>query len=55
LNEAQNDWNLKKQIEWSGRWGKIEKIPNYGVVIPQNQYSIREFNMLDYLDDVIWK
>jgi hypothetical protein len=55
LNEAQNDWHLKKQVEWAGSWGEIEKIPNYGVIIPKDQYSIRAFNMLDYLDDIRWE
>jgi hypothetical protein len=55
LNKALNDWYLKKQVEWFGSLGEIERIPDYGVIIPKNQYSIREFNMLDYLDDVIWE
>jgi len=56
LNEKQNDWNLVKQATWDGdvRTNEIKEIPDYGIVIPKDKYSIRKFNMLDYLDDVIW-
>jgi hypothetical protein len=54
FDRIKNDWYLIKQMEWIGSRGEIEKMPEYGIIIPQNQYSIREFNMLDYLDDVLW-
>jgi hypothetical protein len=54
FDQIKNDWFLIKQMEWIGFRGEIEKIPNHGIMTPQNQYSIKEFNMLDYLDDVLW-
>jgi hypothetical protein len=50
LNETQSDWTLVKQKEWFGRLARIEGIPNYGIVTPEDQYSIREFNMLNYIE-----
>lgn len=54
LSKKRDDWNLVKQSVWHGnvRRGNIEEIPDYGVVIPKNQYDIKDFNMLDYLDEV---
>ena len=57
LNEKKNDWHLVKQSIWDGdvRRNNIENIPDWGIVIPLNQYSIREFNMLNYLDEVLYE
>jgi hypothetical protein len=49
LNEMKNDWFLVKQSRWYGFRGRLEEI-EYST-IPQNQYSIKEFNMLDYLEE----
>ncbi len=54
FDKAIDSWKLTKQLTWGGRYGKINKIDDYQV-IPQNQYDIREFNMLDYLDEVIYE
>jgi hypothetical protein len=51
FNKNKENWYLVKQAEWYGSLGRIEKIPDYEITIPQNQYSIKEFNMLDYLEE----
>ena len=55
FDNAIDTWKLTKQMEWFGTWGKIERIPDWGIVIPKNQYSIKDFNMLDYLDEVLYE
>jgi hypothetical protein len=53
FNKNKENWYLVKQSRWLGDRGMVEKIIH--TTIPQNQYNIKEFNMLDYLDDIIWE
>jgi hypothetical protein len=48
FNKDKEDWYLVKQEGWYGLRGRLEEI--IYTTVPMNQYSIKEFNMLDYLD-----
>jgi hypothetical protein len=53
FNHGSSSWHFTKQEAWIGSWGEIEKLLDYRTVIPIDtieQYDIRQFNMLDYLD-----
>jgi hypothetical protein len=49
LNKKTGSWSLKKQSNWYGLKSSIEKILYSDTT--NNQYDIRKFNMLDYLDE----